>query len=74
VRKAIDWIDDHRKRSLCVACVVVLLIALFDWRIQPNVSLGFLYVFPILLAGLVWGSVQIVLLALACALLGDSSH
>lgn len=37
-------------RAIPYAMLLVAGIALIDWRVVPNVSLGFLYVFPILVA------------------------
>ena len=40
------WVED----SLTIRAATMLAIALADWRVQPNVSLGLLYIFPVLLA------------------------
>jgi two-component system sensor kinase FixL len=53
------------------AAVLVALIALLDWRVDLNVSFGFLYLFPILLAAPVLSRWQILLTALGCTLLSD---
>jgi hypothetical protein len=51
---------------------MALLIALTDWKIQPNLSLGVLYVFPIFLASLALKRLHILLLAAGCALLREA--
>jgi two-component system, LuxR family, sensor kinase FixL len=69
----LEWIWDRRNRTpvLLASGVVVLAIAVVDWWTKPYFSLGFLYLFPIMLAaGFLprWG---IVILGLACALLSE---
>ena len=67
----LEWIWDQKNRTpILVASAVVLIgIAILDWWTKPYFSLGFLYLFPIMLAaGFLprWGTVG---LAIACALL-----
>jgi two-component system, LuxR family, sensor kinase FixL len=69
----LEWIWDRQNRTpvLLASGVVVLAIAVVDWWTKPYFSLGFLYLFPIMLAaGFLprWG---IVILGLACALLSE---
>ncbi len=56
---------------LARAAALVALIALLDWRVDLNVSFGFLYLFPILLAAPVLSRWQILLSAFVCTLLSD---
>jgi two-component system sensor kinase FixL len=70
----IEGIWDQRNRTavLLISGVIVLAIALVDWWTKPYVSLGFLYLFPIMLtAGFVprWA---VVLLGVACAALSEA--
>jgi PAS domain S-box-containing protein len=44
------WDERNRWRVLVVSATLVLGIALVDWWTKPYVSLGFLYLFPIMLA------------------------
>ena len=63
------WEVRNRNKALLVSAAVILTIALVDWRTATYVSLGFLYLFPIMLAaGFLprWG---VALLGLACAVL-----
>jgi hypothetical protein len=48
----LDWIWERRNRVpvLLASSVIVLAIALVDWWTKPYFSLGFLYLFPIMLA------------------------
>ncbi|MES1257772.1 MAG: hypothetical protein ABUS51_05060, partial [Acidobacteriota bacterium] len=50
---------------------MVAAIAVTDWRIEGNVPLGFLYLFPMLLAGSVLNRGQIALSAAVCTLLTE---
>jgi PAS domain S-box-containing protein len=61
------WDEQNRIPVLIAGAVMVLAIAWMDWKTVPYMSLGFLYLFPILLAaGFLprWG---VVLLGVACA-------
>jgi two-component system sensor kinase FixL len=55
---------------LRVGCIVAL-ISIADWKISAEVPLGFLYLFPILLASRSLQRYQIVLLALLCMALSE---
>ncbi|HLY19345.1 MAG TPA: ATP-binding protein [Bryobacteraceae bacterium] len=61
----------NRARALTVAALVVGLIAAVDWAIQPNFSLNFLYLFPIMLAGGFLSRWQIAGMGVSCAVLGE---
>ncbi|MGD1070026.1 MAG: ATP-binding protein [Bryobacteraceae bacterium] len=56
-----------------VACAAALiaLIAITDWRVEFNATLGFLYIFPLVLLGTVTGWWQLLLAAVFCTLLSD---
>ncbi len=56
------------KTVLLRAGLMIALIALADWRIEGNIPLGFLYLFPMVLVGTVLSRWQIALVAAACAL------
>jgi two-component system, LuxR family, sensor kinase FixL len=65
------WEEKNRTLILLVSGAAITLIAVIDWRTKPYVSLGFLYLFPIILvAGFVprW---VIASLAAACAVLAE---
>lgn len=59
------WYERNRIPVLTISAVLILIIALVDWETKPYVALGFLYLFPIVLAsaflprwlvgGLGWG-------------------
>jgi two-component system sensor kinase FixL len=53
------------------ACTLIALIALSDWRIEGNIPLGFLYLFPMLLVGGVLSRWQIAVVAALCTSLTE---
>ena len=57
--------------TLVQAAVGITAIALIDWRIDLNISFGFLYLFPMLLIGTVLSRWQIIGAAVLCTLLSD---
>src|SRR5215471_1450060 len=61
----------NRIRSLGTAAVLIFSIAVIDWATKPYLSLGFLYLFPIMLAGGFLPRVQIFGLSLFCAILHE---
>src|ERR1700691_4033860 len=60
-----------RKAVLARAGLMTALIALSDWRIEGNIPLGFLYLFPMLLVGSVLTRWQIACAAAVCTLLTE---
>jgi PAS domain S-box-containing protein len=65
------WDRGNRTAILMIICVIIAILALIDWRTKPYVSLGFLYLFPIMLAGGFLSRWAIVLLSVACAFLSE---
>jgi two-component system sensor kinase FixL len=53
------------------AAVMIALIALADWRVEKDLPLGFLYLFPMLLVGSVLSRWQIVAVAACCTFLTE---
>ena len=63
------WHDQNRTPVLAISGIIILVIAVVDWWTKPYVSLGFLYLFPIMFAaaflprwfvallGIVWAEV-----------------
>lgn len=56
---------------LTVASVLIAAIALADWRIEFNATLGFLYLFPLVLLGTVLDWWMLLLAAIGCTWLSD---
>ncbi len=65
------YVPENRTRLLFLAAVLVAVIALVDWWTQPYISLGFLYLFPIMIAGGFLSRTQIVGVAIVCAILQE---
>ena len=63
----------HRAKLLALAGFLFVAIAVVDWYIEPYVSLGFLYLFPIMIVGGFLSRPQITMLALTCAILDFSN-
>ena len=63
------WEGRNRVRVLGLSGLLILAIALVDWRTEPYVSLGFLYLFPIMLAAGFVPRWMVAALGLVCAVL-----
>src|ERR1700674_4392620 len=60
-----------KRATLTSAALLIGLIALIDWRVDLNISFGFLYLFPVLLVATLLPRWQIVATAFVCTLLSD---
>src|SRR5215469_3415546 len=69
----LEWIWEQRNRTLvlAVSAAIVVAIAVVDWWTKPYFSLGFLYLFPIMLAAGFLPRWAIVLLGIVCAGLSE---
>jgi PAS domain S-box-containing protein len=65
------WEQKSRAAVLATSGVAVLAIAALDWWTKPYFSLGFLYLFPIMLAAGFLPRWAIVVLGIGCALLSE---
>ena len=65
------WEPRNRTTVLLASGVAVLAIAALDWWTKPYFSLGFLYLFPIMLAAGFLPRWTIVILGVGCALLSE---
>ena len=61
-----------RTAVLARAGLMIALIALADWRVEVNIPLGFLYLFPMLLVGSALSRWQIALMAALCTVLTEA--
>src|SRR5271154_349440 len=68
IRRLFHW---NARVAVAYAAVLIALIAITDWRVEINATLGFLYIFPMVLLGTALGWWQVVLAALFCTLLSD---
>src|SRR5271157_1470441 len=69
----LEWIWEQRNRTvvLITSTAIVLAIAVVDWWTKPYVSLGFLYLFPIMLAAGFLPRWFVALLGTGCAVLAE---
>jgi two-component system sensor kinase FixL len=68
-----SWLlQGGRRTVLARAALIIAAIAIVDWRVDPNISFGFLYLFPMLMVGGVLARWQIALVAVVCTVLGES--
>ena len=61
-----------KKRSLAIAGLLIAGIAVADWATKPYISLGFLYLFPIMVVGGSLSRTQIFGLSIFCAALHEA--
>lgn len=69
----LEWIWEPRNRGavLLASGLFILAIAVVDWWTKPYFSLGFLYLFPIMLAAGVLPRWATIMLGIGCALLSE---
>jgi two-component system sensor kinase FixL len=65
------WEQQNRTPVLLISGAMILGIALLDWRTKPYVSLGFFYLFPIMLTAGFLPRWVVVLLGGVCAVLSE---
>jgi two-component system, LuxR family, sensor kinase FixL len=68
IRRILQW---RPGSVLFSAAVLIALIAVVDWRVEFNATLGFLYIFPLVLLGTVLDWWQLMLVAILCTYLSD---
>jgi two-component system, LuxR family, sensor kinase FixL len=65
------WEQGNRGLILAVSGAIMLVVAVVDWWTKPYVSLGFLYLFPIMLAAGFLERWAVALLGVSCAVLAE---
>jgi two-component system, LuxR family, sensor kinase FixL len=65
------WDENNRTPVLAVSGAIILVIAAVDWWTKPYVSLGFLYLFPIMLAAAFLPRWFVAALGAGCAALAE---
>lgn len=63
--------ESNRRRNLLIAAMLIVAIAIVDWRTEPYLSLGFLYLFPIMLVAGFLRRWQIIVVSLLCSALQE---
>jgi two-component system, LuxR family, sensor kinase FixL len=66
--RVLQW---NPRAVLAYGAVLIAVIAAADWRVEINATLGFLYIFPMVLLGTVLNWWQLAFLAVFCTLLSD---
>jgi two-component system, LuxR family, sensor kinase FixL len=56
---------------LAFSAILIAIIALIDWRVELNATLGFLYLFPMVLLGTTLNGPELIAAALACTFASD---
>jgi PAS domain S-box-containing protein len=65
------WNDRYRAKVLTISGTIIFVIAVVDWWTKPYVSLGFLYLFPIMFAAAFLPRWLVALLGVVCAVLAE---
>ncbi len=65
------WSERNRLPVLIISGAIILVIAIIDWRTKPYVSLGFLYLFPIMFAAAFLPRWMVAVIGFVCALLAE---
>ncbi|HLW76738.1 MAG TPA: PAS domain S-box protein, partial [Bryobacteraceae bacterium] len=68
IRKILQW---RPRTVLALAALLVAIIAVTDWKIVFEATLGFLYMFPLVLLGTIWGWPRLLLAAAFCTYLSE---
>jgi len=65
------WYEQNRIPVLAISGTIILIIAIVDWWTKPYVSLGFLYLFPIMFAAAFLPRWLVAALGVVCAVLAE---
>ena len=68
--RVLVYAESHRLAVCGMAAVMIASIAWADWKLPP-VTIGYLYVLPVLLSAAALSGVQILILAVGCAILRE---
>jgi two-component system, LuxR family, sensor kinase FixL len=66
------WEESNRTPVLLISFAIIAIVAVVDWWTKPYVSLGFLYLFPIIFMAAFLPRWAVALLAAGCALLAEA--
>jgi two-component system, LuxR family, sensor kinase FixL len=64
-------LHSRRRTVLALSAVLIALIAVIDLQIELNATLGFLYLFPLVLLGTALNGPSLIAVAIGCTLLSD---
>ena len=65
------WEESNRNSVLLISGAIIAIVALVDWWTKPYVSLGFLYLFPIILVAAFLPRWAVAVLGVVCAVLAE---
>jgi PAS domain S-box-containing protein len=65
------YAESHRAVVLAIAALQIVIIVALDW-VLPNTSVGYLYLFPVLVAASALTTTQIVVMSVVCAYLREA--
>jgi DNA-binding CsgD family transcriptional regulator len=65
------WNERNRTPVLVISAIFIVVIAIIDWRTERYVSLGFLYLFPIMFAAAFLPRWLVALIGFVCAFLAE---
>jgi PAS domain S-box-containing protein len=65
------WNERNRNPVLIISAIFIVVIAIIDWRTERYVSLGFLYLFPIMFAAAFLPRWLVALIGFVCAFLAE---
>lgn len=68
IRKILEW---RPRTVLLLAALLIAAVAVTDWKIVFEATLGFLYMFPLVLLGTIWGWWRLTLAAAFCTFLSE---
>ena len=71
LERSLAYVERNRKQVFALAALLFATILFLDWKIVLDRSLGFLYILPILLVSGFLGNMQVLALAVVCALLRE---
>jgi len=71
LERFLAYVEVHRKQVFATAAILFSGILFLDWKIVLDRSLGFLYILPILLVSGFLSNLQVLALAVVCALLRE---
>jgi len=74
VQNFLAYAEAHSTGMKAWSWLLIAVIALVDWKIGPELSLGFLYTIPVLLISALISRSQIAVLAVVCSLLLEQFH
>ncbi len=64
-------LETSPRTVLALSLTLIAAIAIVDWKVEFNATLGFLYIFPLALLGTIFNWWQVTMAAIFCTFLSD---